>query len=828
LRPHEKAADFSTAEPRVPSPEPRFFRYYFVVMGRLVALGFVVWVCVAAASAVGAVDQSPAAPQAERTAPAAQRAVLDRYCVTCHNTRLNTGNLALDALDLATVGDHQDVWEKVVRKLRGGLMPPAGARRPDQATQDGLVTWLETQLDAAAAARPNPGRTETFHRLNRAEYRNAVRDVLAIDLDVAALLPGDSASYGFDNMAGALKLSESLMERYLSAARKISRAAVGSAPPGVAAETYNVSPALRQDQQVEGLPFGTRGGTLFTHQFPQDADYVFNFNLANTTAGADLDVLLDGQHLKQFNVQRGGRAVDADGNELIEKLEIRVPVTAGPHEIGVAFVKAPSVLAEANRRPFLNPTVSGTGMAALRSVTITGPFDSKGASDTPSRERIFVCHPDSPRSDATLSRRSSSNAPRAEADCARTILSTVARRAYRRPVDDEDLKTLMAAYTQGRAEATFEAGVERGLQQILVSPQFLFRVEIDPPSAKAGSSYRISDLELASRLSFFLWSSVPDDELLDVAARGRLRGDIDRQVRRMLADPRSEALTANFAGQWLQLRNLAAVTPSEVLFPDFDDTLRQAFRRETELFFDSVIREDRRLLDLLDADYSFLNERLARHYGMPGIKGSHFRRVTLADQNRRGLLGQGSILTITSHPVRTSPVFRGKWILDNLLGTPPPDPPANVPPLPEKTGAYAARMPSMRERMAQHRENAVCASCHAMIDPLGFGLERYDPVGRWRDVDENFTPIDASGVLPDGTKFNGVAELRAALARRPERFVSSFTEKLTTYALGRGLEPYDMPALRKIVRDAAATDYKTSSLILGIVKSLPFQNRTAS
>jgi hypothetical protein len=386
----------------------------------------------------------------------------------------------------------------------------------------------------------------------------------------------------------------------------------------------------------------------------------------------------------------------------------------------------------------------------------------------------------------------------------------------------------MAAYAQGRAEATFEAGVERGLQQILVSPQFLFRVEIDPPSAKAGSSYRISDLDLASRLSFFLWSSVPDDELLDVAARGRLRADLDRQVRRMLADPRSEALTANFAGQWLQLRNLAAVTPSEVLFPDFDDTLRQAFRRETELFFDSVIREDRRLLDLLDADYSFLNERLARHYGMPGIKGSHFRRVTLADQNRRGLLGQGSILTITSHPVRTSPVFRGKWILDNLLGTPPPDPPANVPPLPEKTGAYAARMPSMRERMAQHRENAVCATCHAMIDPLGFGLERYDPVGRWRDVDENFTPIDSSGVLPDGTKFNGVAELRAALARQPERFVSSFTEKLTTYALGRGLEPYDMPALRKIVRDAAATDYKTSSLILGIVKSLPFQNRTAS
>jgi hypothetical protein len=406
----------------------------------------------------------------------------------------------------------------------------------------------------------------------------------------------------------------------------------------------------------------------------------------------------------------------------------------------------------------------------------------------------------------------------------------MARRAYRRPVGDEDMKILMTAYTQGRTDGTFDNGIERGVQQLLVSPEFLFRVEIEPESAKAGTSYRVSDLELASRLSFFLWSSVPDDELLDLAARGRLRqpGVIDQQVKRMLADPRSEALTANFAGQWLQLRNLAAIKPSEVLFPDFDDTLRQGFRRETELFFDSVIREDRSLITLLDADYTFLNDRLARHYGLPGIQGSHFRRVTLTDENRRGLLGQGSILTITSHPVRTSPVFRGKWILDNLLGTPPPDPPPNVPPLPEKSGAYATRMPSMRERMAQHRENTVCATCHAMIDPLGFGLERYDPVGRWRDVDENFIAIDASGVLPDGTKFNGVKELRAALAKRPDRFVSAFTEKLTTYALGRGLGPYDMPAIRKIVHDSAGADYKTSSLILGIVKSLPFQNRNAS
>jgi mono/diheme cytochrome c family protein len=784
-------------------------------MGRFAALGVVVWVGALASGAVGAASQAPGAAQADRAAPASQRALLDRYCVTCHNARVKSGNLALDGLDLSQVGAHPEIWEKVVRKLRGGLMPPAGRPRPDQATQDRLVAWLAQELDTAAAAHPNPGRTETFHRLNRAEYRNAVRDILAVDLDVAELLPGDSASFGFDNMAGALKLSESLMERYLSAARKISRAAIGSTPSGPVAQTYNVSPALRQDEQVEGLPFGTRGGTLITHLFPVDAEYVFNFGLANTTGGAELDVLMDGERLKLFTVQRGARAVDADGNEMVDKLEIRVPVAAGPHQLGVAFVKAPTVLAEANRRPFLNPTVSRTAVAYLRTVTITGPFNSKGVSDTPSRRRIFACHP---------------GAASAETTCARTILSKMARRAYRRPVDDEDLKILMTAYTQGRTDGTFESGIERGLQQLLISPEFLFRVEIEPAAATAGTSYRVSDLELASRLSFFLWSSVPDDELLDLAARGRLRqaGVIDQQVKRMLADPRSEALTANFAGQWLQLRNLAAITPSEVLFPDFDDTLRQGFRRETELFFDSVIRDDRGLMTLLDADYTYLNDRVARHYGIAGIQGSHFRRVTLADENRRGLLGHGSILTITSHPVRTSPVFRGKWILDNLLGTPPPDPPPNVPPLPEKSGAYATRMPSMRERMAQHRENAVCATCHAMIDPLGFGLERYDPVGRWREVDENFTPIDASGVLPDGTKFNGVKELRAALARRPDRFVSAFTEKLTTYALGRGLTPTDMPAIRKVVRDSAAADYKTSSLILGIVKSLPFQNRNAS
>jgi mono/diheme cytochrome c family protein len=782
-------------------------------MRRAAPVLIAVWGCVVFA-AVRPAAVGP--PQAAAAAAPSQRVLLDRYCVSCHNQRLKTAGLTLDTMDIGVMGAHAETWEKVVRKLRGGLMPPPGRPRPDQPAQDALVGWLETELDATAAAHPNPGRTETFHRLNRAEYHNVVRDILALDLDVASLLPGDSASYGFDNMAGALKLSESLMERYLSAARKISRAAIGFAPSVPAAETYHVSPALRQDERVDGLPFGTRGGTLITHLFPQDADYIFRFDLSNTTAGADLDVTIDGERIKLFTVKPGARAVDADGNEELEKIEVQVPVTAGPHQVGATFIKSPTVLAESNRRPFLNPTVSRPGQAMLRGLTIVGPIDGRGISETPSRRRIFVCRPGQNPS---------------EAACAKTILSTLARRAYRRPVDDEDLKILLTAYTQARADGDFESGIERGLQQLLISPEFLFRVEADPAAApKSSPNYRIGDLELASRLSFFLWSSVPDDELLDTAAKGKLRNPavLEQQVKRMLADARSEALTANFAGQWLQLRNLAAVTPSEVLFPDFDDTLRQSFRRETELFFDSIVREDHSLLDLLNADYTFLNDRLARHYGIPGVQGSHFRRVTLADPKRRGLLGQGSVLTVTSQPVRTSPVFRGKWILENILGTPPPPPPPNVPPLPEKTGVYAGRSPSMRERMSQHRENPVCASCHSMIDPLGFGLEHFDPIGRWRDVDETFRPIDASGTLPDGTAFAGVAEMRAALLKRPERFVTAFTEKLLTYALGRGVEYYDMPAVRRIVRDAAANDYRMSTIVIGIAKSLPFQMRRAA
>ena len=775
-----------------------------------------------AASSAESTGAEPAAPevsarvgQAPATSPEAaeaSRTVIRRYCVACHNGRTLTAGLALDDVDLTRVGDHAELWEEVVRKLRAGLMPPAGRPRPDEATYDRVATWLETELDAAAAARPNPGRTQTFHRLNRAEYRNAVRDVLGVTVDVEELLPADSASYGFDNIAGVLRVSESLMERYLTAARRIGRAAVGTTPPTAVARTYTVSPALPQDDHIDGLPYGTRGGALITHRFPLDAEYVLRVEVSRVAGGAQLEVTIDGGRVELFRMQQGLPSLDIDGNEVGDNLEVRLPVAAGPREIGVAFLKTPALLSESPRRLFLNPTVSRRELPYLRSVTVTGPFDVTGPGDTPARQRLFVCRP----ADAA-----------GEEACADTILGALARRAWRRPVDDADLDILRIAYAAGREGADFEAGIERALQQLLVSPEFLFRVEADPADAPAAAvNYRLGDLELASRLSFFLWSSVPDDALLDAAAAGRLSdpAELGRQVRRMLADDRARALTDNFVGQWLQLRNLEAARPSQVLFADFDDGLRRAFRRETELFFESVVREDRSVLDLLDADYTFVNDRLARHYGIPHVQGSHFRRVPVSG-HRGGLLGQGSILTITSHPVRTSPVFRGRWILTNILGTPPPDPPPNVPALPDRAGAYADRTPSMRERMAAHRDNPACASCHAMIDPLGFGLERFDPVGRLRDVDEQHQPIDASGVLPDGTAFDDVPGLRTALLARPDRFVGTLTEKLLTYALGRGLEPYDMPAVRRIVRDAADEDYRLSAVVLGIVESLPFRER---
>jgi hypothetical protein len=764
------------------------------------------------------------------TASISTRAVLDRYCVTCHNRRLKTAGLTLDTMDLADVGTGADVWEKVVRKLRAGAMPPAGRPRPDRPTYDAVISWLETELDRAASRNPNPGRTEPIHRLNRAEYQNAIRDLVALDMDMASDLPADDGSYGFDNIASALKISPTLMDGYLVAAEKIGRLAIGASAP-LEVKTFRLSDELSQDHHVEGLPFGTRGGTLIRFTFPKDGEYLLSVQLARWGVNGNgehiptfdqpqlLEITLDGERLQVFTLPRAERPEDQRGldrRDLDAGWQVRFAAKAGPREIGVTFLNNTSPLLETLIAP-LRPYAGGsTGFysarkgAYLRSVEITGPFNAAVVDDTPSRRRIFVCRPASPS---------------AEAACARTILSTLARRAYRRPVTETDIQGLFDFYNSGQAEGGFEAGIEMALRALLVSPEFLFRIERDPAQIAANTTYRINDVELAARLSFFLWSSIPDDELLDLAAKGKLRNPaiLEQQVRRMLADPKLEGLVANFTGQWLMLRNVPGVRPDPWKDPDFDENLRQAFRRETELFFESVIREDRSAQDLLTADYTFVNERLARHYGIPNVYGSAFRRVRLTDENRRGLLGQGSLLSVTSQPTRTSPVSRGKWILENILGTPPPSPPPNVPPFPEEEGKEPA---SVRAKLEQHRANPVCATCHATMDPLGFALENFDLVGRWRARDESAGAIDASGTLSDGTPFNGPVEMRRALLSRGDQFVATLTEKLLTYALGRGIEHYDAPAIRAITRDAARDNYRmASSLILGIVKSVPFQMR---
>ena len=785
----------------------------------------------------------------------AARSLVDRYCIGCHNQRAPTAGLALDAgaadADENAIGAHAHVWEKVVRKLRGGLMPPPGRPRPDEGTTDRFVAWLEGELDRAAATQPNPGRTPALHRLNRTEYQNVVRDLLALDVDVVELLPPDDAAGGFDNMAGVLKLSQSLMERYLTSARKVARLAIGTAPPVPLSDTIGVPDEALQYGHVEGLPFGTRGGALIPYNFPQDADYLIDVELLGSkveAAGYDpgsgfvdsheLEVMIDGRvvHAARLEPKPLRRL---DGSEF-SGVQAGVPVTAGAHEVGVTFVKLPAIEeVDGIRRRFLKPHFQSfmvpPNLAVYQpyvaAVTISGPFDAVGSGQTASRQRIFSCYPEHAAE---------------ERECATTILSSLARRAYRRPVTDADLQDLLRFYEQGRTEegATFDTGIKVALQRVLTSADFLFRVELDPVRTQAanssnasvgvqatgaplsGPNHRISDLALASRLSFFLWSSIPDDELLDAAVQGQLSEGVslEGQVRRLLTDSRSESLVESFAVQWLHLRELDLKRPDEVLFPDFDDSLREGFLRETLLFVGSILREDRSVLDLLRGNHTFVNERVAKHHGIPGIVGSHFRRVTFDDDDPRvGLLGQGSILTLTSMPNRTSPVVRGKWILENILGTPPPDPPANVPPLPESEPG--ARPASMREQMAQHRSSPVCASCHSMIDPPGFALENFDAVGRFRSRDDRLQLIDASGSLPDGTSFNDVIELRNAILRRPERFVTAFTEKLLAYALGRSLEYYDMPAVRAIVREAAADDYKFSGVILGVAKSLPFQMR---
>ncbi len=798
----------------------------------------------AAAVCLDAVPSKAAEPQATGStvsSPDAARDTLDRYCVGCHNERLKDsyGGLALDAdaVDLTDAGAHAAVLEQVLRRVRAGQMPPAGRRRPAEPVRASLVAWLESELDRAAAAHPNPGRKEPFHRLNRAEYRNAVRDLLALDVDVAALLPADDASYGFDNIAGVLRISQSQLEQYLSAARKIGREALGGELPAPAVTEYRVAETQPQYDHLEGLPFGTRGGLLVSHHFPRDGTYEIAIDLLCRIQGEcdgsvgfadahELEVAIDGERVTLFTLEP--RAEFRPHGE--RTWRVRLPVAGGPHEVGVAFLKLPSIReADSRVERFLKPHYV-TGVVGEPSqmiyqpfvdrVTIAGPFEATGPGTTPSRRTILTCRPASAAD---------------EQACAEEILSGLMRRAFRRPVTASDVATLMPVYragweTGGHFEAgDFEAGLEAALRRLLVSPEFLFRVERDPVGIAPATNYRISDLELASRLSFFLWSSIPDDALLAAAARGEL-SDPDvyhRQVRRMLADERSAELVRNFAGQWLQLRNLDAVEMDWALFPNFDDGVRLGFRRETELFVESILRENRGVMELLTADYTFVNERLARHYGIPGVYGDRFRRVPVTDPNRRGLLGHGSVLTVTSRPNRTSPVLRGKWILMNVLGAPPPDPPADVPALEEDAVGNHSRADTVRERLARHRRNPACAGCHALIDPPGFALENFDAVGRWREMDNAFRPIDASGVLPDGTAFDGVVGFRNALAAHPEPFVANVTEKLLTYALGRGLEPYDMPAVRRIVR-GAAPEYRLQDVILGIADSIPFRMRRSA
>ncbi len=766
----------------------------------------------------------------------AVEAVLTEYCVTCHNervvagsgaapsalvTQLRTAGLALDVVNVSNVGEHADVWESVVRKLRIGAMPPSGRPRPDETTLGAVASWIETALDRAAVATPDPGRRPALHRLSRTEYQNAVRDLLALDdlpkeLDIAVMLPADNATSGFDNLADLLFVSPTLMERYLAAARKISRLAVGDPTMLPIVDTYQLDRDLVQDGHLTGLPLGTRGGTRVRSHLPLDGEYLITVQFPGAAREPhDVEVSVDGERVRLFTVGENPPKRQASGVFTLDAdpdLQVRVPLRAGPREVAVAFLPKSGALAEGQVRSYR----SRSRQPSVASLIISGPYGADGAGDTPSRRRILSCRPATGTTGAD------------EVACVRSILSTLARRAYRRPVTDVDLERLMPFYDQGRAEASFERGVQRAIERLLVSPEFLFRLERDPAGAAAGDVYRVSDLELASRLSFFLWSSIPDDELLDLAVGGQLRDPVvlDQQVRRMLADSRSEVLVTNFAEQWLFLRDVDAKEPDSGFFPGFDENLRQAFKRETELFVGSVLRDDRSVLDLLTANYTFVNERLARHYGIPHVYGSHFRRVELEDESRRGLLGQGSILTLTSYATRTSPVLRGKWILENLLASPPPPPPPNVPALDATTDDGRPR--SMREAMEQHRANPVCASCHAQMDPLGFALENFDAIGRWRDLSESRTPIDATGALPDGRQFEGPAGLRAELLRSPDQFMHTITEKLLTYALGRPVEHFDAPTIREIVRNAERDDYRFMSVVLGIVNSTPFQLRKAS
>jgi cytochrome c5 len=784
-------------------------------------------VCLATfALVIPACIQAAPAPQASSNAASVtnERALVDKYCVACHSDKLKTGGLSLQSADLTNIPAGAETWEKVIHKVSLGAMPPQGMPRPDQATLTSFVTALETSLDHAAAANPNPGRA-TLHRLNRTEYANAVRDLLGLEVDPAPLLPADDESYGFDDIADVLRTSPSLLERYMSASWNLSRLAVGDPNIGGDTATYRAKPDLSQNEHMEGLPLGTRGGLAIKHYFPLDGEYIIRVRLWRATADVikgleelhQVEISVDGQRVKLASIGGKDEAELSYSNsgvsaaQIDARLTVHVPVKAGMRTVVATFMAEGESQDDNILQPFqranLDP-LDFRGLPAVDRMSITGPLHATGPGDTASRRLIFTCRP---------------AAHAEELPCAKKIISTLARKAYRRPVNENDLETLLTFYQKGRNDGgTFDSGIEAAIQLILASPEFLFRFEPDPPALAAGAVYHISDLELASRLSFFLWSTGPDEQLIGLASLNKLHDPavLDQQVKRMLADPKSKALVDNFADQWLYLRNLKNINPDFETFPDFDDNLRQAMRHETDLFFSNLIHEDRSVIDLLDANYTFINERLARHYGIPNIYGTDFRRVELADDRRRGLLGQASILTVTSYATRTSPVQRGKWILTNLIGMPPDPPPPNVPALKEHSDP--GKVTSLRERMEEHRKNPACAGCHKLMDPIGFSLENFDAVGQWRTTDEG-AKIDPAGVMFNGSKIDGPVALRNILTAKPEIFASVFVEKLMTYGLGRGIQYYDMPAIRAIVRDAGRNDYKVSSIILGIVKSTPFQ-----
>jgi len=763
---------------------------------------------------------------------ATYKSMIDQYCVDCHDPIENRGGLSLDDVDFTNVAQHAKVFEKVITKMRGASMPPVGKARPDPATYDRFSSWLEGELDKVAATKPNPGRP-ALYRLNREQYKNVIRDMLALNVDVKALMAPDNSSYGFDNVADVLNISPALLEGYLSAADRISAMAIGDPELPREDAVYRVNQRLSQNEHIEGLPLGTRGGLAIEHYFPLDGTYEISTTFLKNTLSVirglefphQFEISVDGKQVKLITM--GGTSdysrllenADEVRAAVEERARVRVPLTAGTHRIVLTFLQKTGAVEVDQLQPFesinFDPVYIG-GIPSVEGALIRGPFAAKAPSvETASRKAIFTCKPKSARD---------------EAKCADQILGKLARTAYRRPVTDADMKILREFYAQGRqAKGSFDGGIQMGLRRILSSPDFIFRMERDPQGIAPGTPYRITDLELASRLSFFLWSSAPDAELLDVAAKGKLSDNkvLEQQVRRMLADPRSESLATNFAAQWLRLRNLDSQQPDSYMFPNFDEGLREAFRTETLMFFSSIMREDRSVVDLLTADYTFMNERLARHYGVKGVYGSDFRRVKLDDEARRGLLGQGTFLMVTALPTRTSPVKRGAWVLENLLANPPPTPPDNVPALQENAIDTLDREP-LRARLERHRADPGCAACHNIMDPIGFSLEVFDGIGTKRAKDEGGLPIDASGNLASGKLIKGVNELRNEIANHPERYMSAYTEKLLTYALGRGLEYYDMPVVRNIVKTSEHDKFRFSTVVMEVVKSMPFQMKTAA